>query len=65
MKMKNRITLNQIMAHKEHFDQRLIEINEDLIQQASILSAANAQITYRNQQSQKKVHSLHVDCQII
>lgn len=58
MKMKNRITLNQIMAHKEHFDQRLIEINEDLIQQASTLTAANAQITYRNQQSQKKVHSL-------
>ena len=42
MKNCNKITLDVILAHKEHFDHKLIEIVQNLEKQNQVLSAAAA-----------------------
>ena len=42
MKSCNKVTFDVILAHKEHFDQKLIEIVQNLEKQNQALSAASA-----------------------
>lgn len=63
MMTKDRIALNQILAHKEYFDQRLVEINESLIHQTEVLKATNMQLKGSCQESQKKIRVLQQKAQ--
>lgn len=54
MMTSERIALNNILQHKEYFDQKLIEIANHLDHQVADLSAENKKIKYRNQEFKKK-----------
>lgn len=49
MKTSDRITLNQILLHKDHFDQRLVEISNTLDSQVIALTSSNSKLTSANQ----------------
>lgn len=56
MKINERITLNNIMQHKEHFEKKLIDINEALGIEVTKLTSLNANLLSSNQ-SYKKSNS--------
>ena len=56
MKSCNKVTFDVILAHKEHFDQKLIEIVQNLEKQNQALSAASAtQYAYRPDSPSEKM----------
>lgn len=54
MRTSDRMALDNILLHKEYFDQKLIEIIEHLIQQAANLSKENERLKFNNQELKKK-----------
>lgn len=46
MRTSDRMTLDNILKHKDYFDQRLIEIVEHLIQQVTNLSKEKERLTF-------------------
>lgn len=58
MKESDRITLHNILLHKEHFDQKLIDINKALSVEVIALSSLNAKLSVSNQSYKYKTSSM-------
>lgn len=58
MRENERITLNNILQHKEYFDDRLIKINENLDHKVIALTSKTNQLETRLQTYKKKNHDM-------
>lgn len=58
MRENERITLNNILQHKEYFDDRLIKINENLDHKVMALRSKSNQLEARLQTYKKKNHDM-------
>lgn len=60
MRENDKITLHNILQHKEHFDQKLIDINQNFMAEVITLSSLNTKLSGGNQSYQYKISSMNL-----
>lgn len=60
MKTNDRITLNNILLHKDHFDSRLIDICQNLTVKNDVLTISNANLKKQLLKNKKKISVLEL-----